>query len=295
MPNQILWVNRDEFFAKAIERIQQVDTILDIGCGIVPHNYITPYVYICCEPFHEYVKVLKEKLEDNTDSLFIVLDYDWEKAVTTFKEGAVDTIYLLDVIEHLDKETGQRLLSMTECIARRQVVIFTPLGFVEQKRLHGDKDAWGLNGADWQEHKSGWLPEDFDESWSIIACKDFHQYNNIGERLDEPFGAFWAIKNIENSIVVSHPFYQDNNIADLLYHEGKHVFEILKHRTGKLEQLEQKTSQLEETKSLLEQERAKLALENDNLVNKIIELEQQTKTFHNRYKYLEKLRKIIMG
>lgn len=193
-----LWVQREELIATAISRITEVDVVLDIGCGIMPHDYITPALYICAEPCEEYVNVLKNKVSNNNkESLFIVLHSDWEQVVKDFCEQSVDTVFLIDVIEHLDKQTGERLLKLTERIVRRQIVVFTPLGFVEQKIVQGGKDAWGLHGAEWQAHKSGWLPEDFDESWDIIACKDFHLRNNLDELVDEPFGAFWAIKNIQ--------------------------------------------------------------------------------------------------
>jgi hypothetical protein len=106
---------------------------------------------------------------------------------------SVDTIFLLDVIEHVEKEEGLQLLRETEKIARQQIVLFTPLGFMPQEQLDGE-DAWNLNGGAWQEHKSGWLPEDFDDTWMIYACKDFHKVDSKGNLLDKPFGAFWAIK-----------------------------------------------------------------------------------------------------
>ena len=55
----------------------------------------------------------------------------------------------------------------------------------------------GLKWREWQEHKSGWYPNEFNEEWDIIMCEQFHFVNNLGEKFDEPFGAFWAIQNIE--------------------------------------------------------------------------------------------------
>jgi len=196
----IIWTEREEFLQEGIERIAEVDVLLDIGCGILPHDdYISPKVYICCEPYQEYVEILEEKINKNTNTIFVVLNYDWEAVVNHFADESVDTIFLLDVIEHLDKETGKQLLARTERIARKQIVIFTPLGFVENETMQDGKDAWGLNGAEWQTHRSGWVPEEFDGTWDIVACKNFHSYNNVGQKLEEPFGAFWAIKNKELS------------------------------------------------------------------------------------------------
>lgn len=193
----IIWLNKEELFPTVAKQISYVDIILDIGCGIRPQNYICPRIHICCEPFEEYRGVLLDIANQQTDRRFIILNADWEETVKLFSSKSVDTIFLLDVIEHLDKEKGEKLLCLTESIARKQIVIFTPLGFVPQSHPDGI-DAWGLHGGAWQEHKSGWLPEDFDESWDIYACKEFHSTDHNGILWDKPYGAFWAIKNINH-------------------------------------------------------------------------------------------------
>ena len=47
----------EEGFAKVICK----DTVLDIGCGIRPREEINAGIYICCEPYSEYVKELKSQ------------------------------------------------------------------------------------------------------------------------------------------------------------------------------------------------------------------------------------------
>lgn len=200
----IIETNIDEFMSKATSMILPSNVLVDIGCGIRPHAYTHHNIYIACEPFKQYVKVLKENRENLNqlvylDSCFIILNEDWESYLDKFERYSVDTIYLIDVIEHLTKEEGKKLLERTEKIARKQIVIFTPLEFIEQKKLPGNKDAWGLDGADFQEHKSVWTPDDFNgEEWIFVLCRDFHRWNNIGEKLEKPVGAFWAIKNCIN-------------------------------------------------------------------------------------------------
>jgi hypothetical protein len=56
---------------------------------------------------------------------------------------------------------------------------------------------WGLGGGSWQEHKSGWLPEDFREGWQVLASKDFHLVDNLGKVLPEPYGALFAIRTFD--------------------------------------------------------------------------------------------------
>jgi hypothetical protein len=122
-----------------------------------------------------------------------VIKAGWQEVVNLFPAKSVDTIFLCDVIEHLSKEEGRRLLDLTIPLARKQIAIFTPLGFMEQWHPDG-KDAWGLNGGSWQEHKSGWEPSDFDSSWQFMVSECFHGSNNLGQLLPKPHGAFWALR-----------------------------------------------------------------------------------------------------
>jgi FtsZ-binding cell division protein ZapB len=189
----IIWFERDDLIPNVIKQLNDADIVLDIGCGIMPQPYITPKVHLCCEPFDQYIKVLQKRICEETDKNYILLKLTWEDVIKIFPPQSVDTIFLVDVVEHVEKEKGLQLLRETEKIAGKQIVIFTPLGFMAQEHLDG-KDAWNMNGGAWQEHKSGWLPEDFDNNWTIYACEDYHRFDSKGNHFDEPFGAFWAIR-----------------------------------------------------------------------------------------------------
>ena len=196
----IIWTDKSRLITTAMKAMKSARVLLDVGCGIVPQQYLRPAVHICCEPCQEYVQHLKQKLKDEAfrDRDYVLLNMGWDDAVQYFPEKSVDTVILVDVIEHLEKKEGMRLLAATEKIAREQVILFTPLGFMPQHHDDG-KDAWGLGGADWQEHKSGWLPEDFcGEEWEFFAAKDFHAIDSNGKLLDKAYGAFWAIKKYRN-------------------------------------------------------------------------------------------------
>ena len=138
--------------------------------------------------------MLQEKQSRNAlRQHYVLLQATWEQAVELFPPRSVDTVFLTDVIEHLEKEDGRRLLTATEAIVQRQIVVFTPLGFMMNSHPPG-VDAWGMDGVSWQEHRSGWMPEDFDETWKTIGCKEFHLTEHDGEKYEKPHGAFWAIK-----------------------------------------------------------------------------------------------------
>ena len=192
----VTWLEKGELMHRMQSNIENVNIVLDIGCGIRPQKYIMPRIHICCDPFQQYIEHLQDKVKDEKDRQYVIIKAGWSEIVNMFPPESVDTVFLLDVIEHVEKELGKKLLKASETIARRQIVVFTPLGFVPQNSPDG-KDAWGLDGGKWQEHKSGWLPEDFDDSWDIYAAKIFHTEDHTGRKYDRPHGAFWAIRNIE--------------------------------------------------------------------------------------------------
>ncbi len=139
------------------EGLEQTAVVLDVGAGLRPICWYKPERHICVEPHKPYCDVLE------------AAGYEvWnEMAQWTLTRGdlpAIDTVYLLDVIEHLAKSTGESVLRWAQKVARCQVAVYTPYGFVEQTT-----DIWGLGGDYWQTHRSGWLPKEFPASrgWRI--------------------------------------------------------------------------------------------------------------------------------
>jgi hypothetical protein len=165
------------FFKQSQSLLKPAQTVLDIGPGIRPQELLQTEKHICIEPFEEYANVLRRRG-------FEVIEKTAIEGIAEAPE--VDTILLLDVIEHMEKPDGVILLDACKKKARQQIVVFTPLGFLAQDYVEGEKDAWGMNGGKWQEHKSGWMPEDF-PSWQILIDGNFHSRLN--------HGAFFAIWN----------------------------------------------------------------------------------------------------
>ena len=65
----------------------------------------------------------------------------------SFDSCSFDCVTALDVIEHIKKAEGLRLLEDMERIAKKRIVVFTPNGFLPQS-VH--------NNNPLQIHKSGW-------------------------------------------------------------------------------------------------------------------------------------------
>lgn len=193
---KITYLNREDSDKYITSLLKPVKECLDIGCGIRPQTFLVPsYMHHICDPHEPYLEIAKTKrLRDGNINVA-----SWEGVLNLYQSNSVDTVFLLDVIEHLEKEQGEKLLQATVDLATTQVLIFTPYGFMEQKLLIGP-DAWGMTtGAnELQVHRSGWLPEDFEhiEGAEVFICKDYHQLNHLLEPLPNgPHGAMWILVN----------------------------------------------------------------------------------------------------
>jgi hypothetical protein len=135
------------------------DVVADIGCGIRPMQWYPPKRHILVEPFQGYVDILRQHLRPN-QQVMSATAYEYLSTC-----GPLDAIYLLDVIEHMDKAMGWKVIARALEKARQQIVIFTPDGFMPQFG-----DAWELGGDYWQQHRSGWTAQDF-KGWTIERVK----------------------------------------------------------------------------------------------------------------------------
>jgi protein-L-isoaspartate O-methyltransferase len=186
----------DELLSAVEGIVRHTEVVVDIGCGIVPMNYFRPKLHLMVEPWKEYSDILAYRHAG--DKSVIIIRAGALETLCQFADNSVDSIFLLDVIEHLEKEAGSQVIIESERVAREQIVIFTPLGFMPQHVESNQPDGWGLSGSTMQEHRSGWEPEDFKASWSFYICESFHGFDYRGERLSKPFGAFFAVHNFDS-------------------------------------------------------------------------------------------------
>ena len=68
-----------------------------------------------------------------------------------FKEKSFDVVLCLEVIEHLTKKDGIKLLKVSEKIAKKQVIVATPVGFQCQDECHGNPYQMHLSGYSCEE------------------------------------------------------------------------------------------------------------------------------------------------
>lgn len=65
-----------------------------------------------------------------------------------------DVVFFSQVLEHISKKRGEKILNIIEKFAKKRIVVGTPRGFMEQPHEF-------LDGNPYQVHRSGWNIEDF--------------------------------------------------------------------------------------------------------------------------------------
>jgi hypothetical protein len=143
-------------------------SVLDVGSGIRPCAWYEGAArHVCVEPFGPYCRVLRENGHE-------VMYMTAIEAFWRIDRGAFEAVLMLDVLEHMERNVGERAIEFAVRAASRQVVIYTPMGFLKQEH-----DAWGMGGGEWQKHRSGWTPEDF-PGWDVqIDGRSFFALRNV--------------------------------------------------------------------------------------------------------------------
>jgi methyltransferase family protein len=120
-------------------------SVLDVGCGASPtmrQMGISHSVGI-----EGYKPSLDQAIQLKTHDE--IIHGDVKELGRHFSPKQFDACVALDVIEHLAKEDGIKLMRDMEKIAAKKVIFFTPCGFLPQRHAAND---------DLQEHLSGWEP-----------------------------------------------------------------------------------------------------------------------------------------
>jgi hypothetical protein len=143
-------------------------------------------------------------------------------ALTKIEENYVDVALALDVIEHLSKEDGYKLLYEMERISRHSVIIFTPNGFVWQPPSQNNE---------FNAHISGLTPKEFQQlGWDKISGHVgpkmyFGPYAELSHRR---FLLFYKIfRRLINIIVVYKPKYAISFLAVLQHKLPRNVIQQL--------------------------------------------------------------------
>jgi len=146
--------------------------MIDLGCHKAPYTPLLGFKY------RQYVDIQERPLDHESEQKYF-FKFDVVDYVKRMPKSDA-TIIASDVIEHLTKEEGMTFYEMIWFKAK-EFVIFTPYG--DCMINIGNPDSPDT-------HRSGWLPEDLEGSYSIVF-PDFHPTLGIG--------AFFAFNNDEGN------------------------------------------------------------------------------------------------
>lgn len=132
-----------------IKELFGCDSILDLGCGPdSPIKNCNASLKVGVELFDAYLEESKNKKIHNQ-----YIKEDVTKVC--FKAKSFDAVIMIDVLEHLTKEDGYKLMKKMENWAKKKIIIFTPNGYVYQ-------DGYDSNML--QNHKSGWTAKELESA-----------------------------------------------------------------------------------------------------------------------------------
>lgn len=125
---------------------RRAERILDVGCGKgEPMKFINRhkrFYTVGVDIFQPYIEECKK---EGTHNEYVLCDVQ----NLPFQRKSFDIVLCMEVLEHLEREVGQKLLEAMEEIACKQVIISTPVGTYKQ---------FSYDENPHQEHKIIWSP-----------------------------------------------------------------------------------------------------------------------------------------
>jgi hypothetical protein len=138
------------------DAVKEDDTVLSLCAGIGLELFEVECKEITAVDIHQpHLDKLSETYPQVKTVCSDILSY-----LKKQKDNSFDVVSLIDGIEHLTKKDGLEALREAVRVCKREMLVFTPKGFVKNE----PHNAWGIEGGDkYQTHKSGWEPEELAE------------------------------------------------------------------------------------------------------------------------------------
>ncbi len=141
-------------------------SLLDLGCG--PKLYSSPFKDRCN-------KILTVDAWDWVEP-DVVADLEKSNIEEVVNGEKFDYILMLDFIEHLSKEAGQKLIEDCKKICNKKIFLLTPLEEIwTDNHENVENENYWCFGNQYDLHKSIWYPEDFKE-WERVPLPGFENY-----------------------------------------------------------------------------------------------------------------------
>jgi SAM-dependent methyltransferase len=170
-------------------------SVLDVGCG--EKGTLVRRVPGIEYAFGVDLKIPSEDADVPRHAAYRELDV--RSIASHFEPRSFDCVIALDLIEHLTRTDGERLLDGMERIARKRVIVFTPNGFLHQPPAPDNP---------YQEHLSGWRIRDFKRrGYDVVGINGWRRLRGPYARLRwcRPEPLWWRLSNFSQLLVESHP------------------------------------------------------------------------------------------
>lgn len=140
-----------------------VVSVLDVACGVsLKSKYIPAQIRVGVDIYPEYFKHIE------SDVPYVVVKGDVRKLNEMFMPKSFDVVIATDIIEHLHFDEAISMIKQCEEIARKAVILETPMGFV-----HQNLDITGHGGHEWQTHRSAWSIRDLKILGYKVKIRDY--------------------------------------------------------------------------------------------------------------------------
>jgi 2-polyprenyl-3-methyl-5-hydroxy-6-metoxy-1,4-benzoquinol methylase len=174
------------------------ETLLDIGCGPsspiknLSSKFKQTVGVDCYEPCILQSRSLRIHDEYKIMNALEVGEY--------FKAKSFDCVLASNLIEHLSKKDGLKVILMMERIAKKKVIISTPNGFIAQ-------DGYDVNP--YEVHLSGWEVDEMEKmDFRVIGMNGWKLLRGEVAAIKWRPSAFWeSVSLLTQMVTTNHPKY----------------------------------------------------------------------------------------
>lgn len=172
----------DSYLKELEKSLSDAKSVLDLGCGNSSpiRNLKKGFYSAGIDDFKPSIEESKKKKIHDKYYKMDVLDTG-----DKFGKDSFDVVLALDLIEHLTKEEGNKLLKIMERIARDKVIVFTPNGFLGQGKYRGNP---------LQKHKSGWKIKEFKtKGYKVLGIHGWKKLRGEFSKIKFKPKMFWRV------------------------------------------------------------------------------------------------------
>lgn len=171
--------------------LSDCDSVLDVGCGNA-----SPIQYLGIPNstgIDGYQPAIDAARAAKTHSKFEKGDI--RNLPTVFPRKSFDACIALDVIEHLPKEDGFKLIESMQAVAKKRIIFLTPNGFLPQTRQES---------GDLQEHLSGWSASEMKQlGFHVVGVLGPKSLRGEFHRIKRSPRWFWALVSLFSQLTVT--------------------------------------------------------------------------------------------